>query len=779
MARSPTKPSQKVELNTFVQGYITEASPLNFPANASLDEVNFELNRDGTRDRRRGMDYETPFAQLNTGFPMSTYGNIGMGTTYVWTAVAGVPGQEILVVQSYNTLRFYNTQKESVSFDGFLGSMFMPEYDGYSKWSFASVDGYLIVATGDSTVAVVTYVDGVFAYTNVRLRTRDIWGIEIPPGQPDNQYETDDNFRGSYLSQLQTYNLHNQSWGISRKNSVIPLTDPFGVTAVLQDPIKYFADNLGAFPSNSETVYVGLQFQAASGNDKPSERMYTNLYDDARSTGSKAAKGYFIIDLLARGGSRVEESNRNGGRYPQLQNILSTTVNDKTPGGARTIRGFAGRVFYAGFDGAVNSPDKRSPSLENTIAFSQLVRNQADINKCYQEGDPTSRDSNDIVDTDGGLIRIAGAERIVGMRALGSSLLIFCTNGVWKLDGGNDYGFTPTNYKVTKISPVGAFSESSIVEEVGRVFYWARDGIYMIGTDQLQSVGVNNITQKSIQTYYNTLPSITKENAIGVYDLYAKKVRWLYNSGTPFTETSQPTELILDSVLGAFYIHKHATIANGVEAVSLYVGSPFVINTEVQDVIVGVDEVFVGADLVITDDSVRSSSLQATRYLAITNVAGLINFTFALYNNTTFMDWQKYDGTGVDAKAHLLTGSQIAGASSIDKQIPYLTLHFRRTENGVSGLGVPLNQSGCLFRGQWDFANTINSKKWGPLYQAYRYTTPHLILNAEYDTGFDVLTTKNKLRGRGKAFALYMETEQGKDCRILGWNIAVNGNAVV
>ena len=46
----------------------------------------------------------------------------------------------------------------------------------------------------------------------------------------------------------------------------------------------------------------------------------------------------------------------------------------------------------------------------------------------------------------------------------------------------------------------------------------------------------------------------------------------------------------------------------------------------------------------------------------------------------------------------------------------------------------------------------------------------------DYETGFEVVTSKNKLRGRGKAFALHMETEAGKDCRILGWSISLNGN---
>ena len=37
---------------SFIQGLVTEASPLTFPENASIDEDNFVLNRDGSRSRR-------------------------------------------------------------------------------------------------------------------------------------------------------------------------------------------------------------------------------------------------------------------------------------------------------------------------------------------------------------------------------------------------------------------------------------------------------------------------------------------------------------------------------------------------------------------------------------------------------------------------------------------------------------------------------------------------------------------------------------------------------
>ena len=40
------------EYNTFVKGIITEASALTYLENSSIDEDNFVLNRDGSRQRR-------------------------------------------------------------------------------------------------------------------------------------------------------------------------------------------------------------------------------------------------------------------------------------------------------------------------------------------------------------------------------------------------------------------------------------------------------------------------------------------------------------------------------------------------------------------------------------------------------------------------------------------------------------------------------------------------------------------------------------------------------
>lgn len=783
---SQTKQSAKAEFNTFVQGLITEASPLNFPANASVDEANFELNRDGARDRRRGMDYEEPFALIPTSPSLSIpqFPSLGYGA-FVWEAPGGFVSEEFLIIQIGNQLSIFDNQKDSISFGGAITTIIVTDFADDVRYSCGVVNGKLILASGATTYFLVDYTGGAapgsFLTEYQTLKVRDLWGV-----QAESPLDVQFNRRDTRLPNdipRHTYNLMNQGWAIPRRAQIkfSGLNPPVIIeNPGLVNPIGYFRSQKTGTPAQTESVYTGLQFQPIINNvtNAPTEQMILDLYDESRNTTGEPARGFFVIDLLRRGQSRLEAQIQHALDYPDVaQHFMTDGPADFTTGGPSVVRGYAGRMFFAGFSGEVVDGDSKSPSLESYVLFSQLVKNTADISKCYQEGDPTSREASDIVDTDGGFVRISGCAKIVGMRALGASLMVFATNGIWEINGGSDFGFSATNFKVTKLSSIGAFSESSIVDQVGKLFFWSLDGIYMVGADQFQVNSVQSLTQTTIQTLYDNIPTGSKEKAVGVYDAFTKKVRWVYNEGTLFSGESRSKELVFDTVLGAFYLNTLGNVNNEVEVVSAFVTPPFRTGDALEVVAVGDDEVFADTDLVLIDAETTVSGLQSIKYLAIVDVAGAINYTFSEYNNIEFTDWEKTDGTGVDAKAFLLTGSQIAGDSSIAKQIPYLTMHFRRTENGFTGDDEVANPSSCFVRSQWNFSNTANSNKWGSLFQAYRYTNSFLITNPTYDSGFELITTKNKLRGRGRSFSMYLESEPKKNLRLVGWNLAVNGNA--
>lgn len=761
------KSSTRVDVSNFIKGLITEASPLNYPANACVDIQNFELNRDGSLDRRLGVGMETGYTLRSTPLP-DVDADTAQIRTFRWYNANGEAENDFLVVQVEKHLYFHRINTDVISADGYIGTIELTSFPANKLYSFAAPEGKLIVVAGTDTVAQVEWDGTTFSVTYSSILVRDQWGVEVT-GIPS--YETDVTYRGAYDAK-HYYNLQNQSWGIPRKDSTGTSVDPVN---------KYFTD-LAKYPSNSELVWAGLEFQPVSGGST-FERMYTNLYEDTLGADVIAARGYYVIDLLKRGTSREAAFAANYAKYPVLTVSSVTLPDDITSNGATVVHEFAGRVWYAGFSGDVTDGDKRSPNLSNYIAFSRLIRSSSDFYKCHQEGDPSSRDSSDVLDTDGGLIRIEGASRIIAMFTLEFNLVVIADNGVWAITGGSDYGFTPTNYRVSKLSNFGGIAPRAVVVENNRGFYWSDSGIYVVAKDQFGSLVVENITQQTIQTFYENIPNTSKLNCVGVYDMVSKKVRWLYNTGTRFTNSSQTYELVLDTVISAFYVHKIQNLSTyNVEAVSLFQSTPFERGEVLTPVYVGSALVYSDTDAVGIQQSVRDAGTQSTKFLVVQTDAGVIKYTVGLFNNTSFLDWEEVDGTGVDAAGYILPGHATGGDSGINKQIPYVLVFFRRTERGVDpDTLVPLFQSGCFMRCHWDFSNSINSKKWSELVQVYRYRRARFVEGPEddYDTGFEIIYSKNKVRGRGRAFSVYFETEPSKDCRLVGWNLSVNGNVNV
>lgn len=759
------KQSQKAEVNSFIGGLITESSPLNFPTHASADELNFELKRDGSRHRRLGMDFEPGYALVDSGLTPTDLATAGY-SSFKWLSAGGITTANFVVFQIADRLYFFNADLGAIS-SGYRGYLELTQFPSEVVFSMDSVNGMLVVVSGSENVAVVTYDGANFTLTYERLQTRDLWGVEETI---DPKYEADVSYRGGDNTQHR-YNLHNQSWGIPRKNA----------QGVKVDPAGYYNQELSKFPSNSEQVWAGLQMQAVAANQQPYERMFTNLYDEVLGSNSVAAKGYFIIDLLNRGQGRQDAIAANNAKYPETA-FSYAPPRDFTPGGPSCIAEFAGRMFYGGFGGQVLGGDARSPNLGNYVFFSKLVKSSPDINKCYQEGDPSSRDSSDVVDTDGGFVRIAGAQNILAMRAMGIYLVVIAENGIWGITGGTQSsGFSATSYKVDKLSAFGAVAPQSVVVDGDTCYYWANDGIYIISKNQFGDLGVNNMTIQTIQTLYQNIPNLAKQKAFGGYDQINKKVRWLYKTGTLFDVSSNTMELVYDAALQNFTQNRiFNSTTNNAEVAGVFQSQLFIQDVSENDVYVATDPVFVSSDPVQVTSNGLLSTKQYLRYFTFKKDNNVVYITVSYYNQPQWLDWKSADNVGTDAAAYCLTGAVTGGDSSLDKQIPYLTMHFVRTENAVDSNLVPTNQSSCLIRSQWNFANAIQSNKWSPLVQAYRYRKVRFSedISDTYDTGFAIIATKNKLRGKGKAFALYFQTEPGKDCQILGWNVAVNANQI-
>lgn len=132
---------------TFVKGLITEASPLTYPENASVDEDNCVIFRKGNRTRRLGAEYEDDYQLSSFTIPQTDFDSNAI-IDYKWEAVANNAGTTFLCQQVGNTLHFYDLSISPLSaaeksftvrshqFHRPLGNHYLrlPHFDGLGVW---------------------------------------------------------------------------------------------------------------------------------------------------------------------------------------------------------------------------------------------------------------------------------------------------------------------------------------------------------------------------------------------------------------------------------------------------------------------------------------------------------------------------------------------------------------------------------------------------------------------------------------------------------------------
>ena len=729
--------------NTFVKGLITEASPLTFPDNASIDEENFVLNRDGSRSRRLGVDYENLYAETETGFTADAL-KTGRQDFFKWDSPAGDKTVSIGVVRVNNKLWFINLLTANPSAN-LLNSGSPITITGLSntKLEVATINNKLILVgleldqpillSYNKTTKAVTQ-------TTIDIYARDIWGVD--DGLTISE-------RPSTLSDNHKYNLRNQGW-----NSTI-------VTATGADALDYTYSELGLYPSNGDVWTFGKISNAASTD-------YEKY--DPKTLLKNSTSQYFVSR-----GSNVIDAFTRGSQRSALTGL--TVPNDHEQGNLTTVASYAQRIFYSGVASQVDGGDKNSPNFSGYIFFTQVVTTDEELGKCHQKADPTDPGINALVASDGGTIQIPDATQIVKIVASQQSLLVFCENGVWEVYGDTG-GFNANQFQLNKISTNGVLNAESIVNIGNNFIYWSKAGIYDLSPDQVSGrFKALSMSLGSIQSFFIDIPEVGKNNCKGFYDEKENRVRWLYNDTDNYDVTNYINkynkELVLDLSLKAWYPQKFSDLAGNSPWVTDYIEIPgYAITTSDSKISTSSgDEVIVtsGDDVVVTEE-IQSNRVSGFRFLTFRGT----KFTVSLYDNTSFVDWKTADTIGVDYLSYLVTGYELFQDATKRKQVPYIFFYFNKTEDGylVSGSDLVLkNQSSCLVQAQWNWANSAASGKWGTQFQAYRLPRLYIPSGSSdpHDTGQGVIATKNKLRGSGKTLSLKIESQTGKDMKILGW----------
>jgi hypothetical protein len=349
--------------------------------------------------------------------------------------------------------------------------------------------------------------------------------------------------------------------------------------------------------------------------------------------------------------------------------------------------------------------------------------------------------------------------------------------------------FQTSDFSVRKLHSAGIVSEHSIIESGDAVMYWSEEGIIVITLDDtLADIKAQNVTDQTIKTFYDNIGSVQQTLVQAVVDKIGKKAYWFYPTTAESTlewPAKLDKALVMDLRTGGFYKW----------TIGLTETSPFVIGgfakvgrsiaTREDTVVIGADTVVVGADDVIvsTESGIAGQRSSKVKLATFVPNGSDWDFRFSEEINSSFVDWQSWDGTGVDYSSYLETGHFSGGEPMYDKQVEMVQFYFERTEssfvdNGSGGVEFDFPSS-CLMRAKWDWTTSTDFNRWSQQQQIYRFLRPYILgaIGSSFDYDQDVIFTRVRVRGKGKSFLLRLESESGKDFRLIGWGIKASSGS--
>lgn len=665
--------------NNFSRGLITEFTGLNAPENSVLEEENCVFNFNGEVTRRLGFDFEESYiAELTSG--IST--NSDVINTFIWKTVGDGSSKELFVVQVAEKIIFYeidstsnniSSNKKSFSVDLLTYKTSTATnsnvYDNQCQFSEGFGDLFIVHPYCEPVyIRYNTSGDSITA-TQIDVKVRDTEGVD--DGLAVNE-------RPSTLSLSHHYNLDNQAWDGS-------LTTSAGGGSTL-DKITWFTTYVdsGNYPSHADIVYTMrrsdgfLDANAASTQDKGTVQ---------------APRGRFILSAWD-----MDRDTASG-----LSGVTSTTSGSSRPS---QIAFYAGRVFYSGVS---------AEGYAHKIFFTQIIERADQYGNCYQQNDPTHENYFDLLDNDGGVISIPEINGVVGLLVSGDFLFVFAVNGVWAISGTETGGnFKATDYTITKVTNIGAVSNSNIVNFENTPIWWNYDAIYTILFES--GFKVQNLTETTIQTFYNEISDTGISNSKGVFNPQTRKLFWLYGNSN-----IKDRILVFDTRSSAFYHYLVAT-----PTTNITIDSIEVIRSASADSGEFVIKYFVKGDF-------GASNNEAV--------------TFAEFRNSNYVDWFSYDNTGQNFNSYFTTAYRIKNDFLKRYRNHYLMIITKYEDN-----------ASCFVSSRWDYSNNEVMGRWSTRQQCHKIDPYH-----------DYHNRKLKSRGSGQVCNLRFESEDGKPFHLIGW----------
>jgi hypothetical protein len=692
--------------NNFSRGLITEATAMNYPENSVVEADNCVFAKSGKVIRRYGIDfedsavthtYEDMGIMAGALSPEDYYESVAI-QEFEWTTVNNDGNIVFQVVQIGDRLNFFRVGTENnisttrKSFSINIGDYQVSEgYDDEGQYvaeltcSFASGFGYLFVTHPRCNPFYVSYNATTDTITSavITIKIRDFERLNDA---------LDVDARPSTLSNVHKYNLYNQGWYISAKHT----TGTGNVTT-------YWDAQRSDFPSNADIWWA---------YKNSSETLDASLFDTSAFGNTPAPNGHYTYSAFA--------ITRNATLGVSDLTDVSTNLRPSV------CAFYAGRVWYAG------TP---ATTFTSRIYFSKIVEGVTDFGTCHQVNDPTSEDNSDLLETDGGVINIPDIAQVFRIVPVASSILIFASNGTWKISGPNG-SFAANDYSVQKISSASIRAPNSVVIAEGLPFWWDKAGIYNITFDPTSNQEtITNISETTIQTLINEIPDDNLAYVKGVYNSINKTIHWAYKDEAATTVASNYNYdklLVLNLTTQSF--------------------SPQTISSDTPKV----------SGLTFTSISNNDPLLpeEGASLVKFTTIGRFGNgdrnaFTISQFNRDSYLDWETYNLAGTSFLSYFITGYRVRGELLKKFQSNYIVVTMRQEDD-----------ASALIQGVWDYSNSSQTGHFTSSQQAFKD-------NGERDYS----RRKLKMRGNGYSLQFKFYSQTGKPFTIVGWSVAESGNA--
>lgn len=616
----------------FIAGKHSDGSALAAPENTARILQNVDLSTSGRVARRLGLDFEEDFVLSSATFTNTQLRDLNVGF-YEWLTVAEDGGRNFYIVRTGDTLFFYN-QSGIVTSGTLLGTL-----DISPQSTDVSLSGKndLQVSSGKGVLFVTgQHYEPFYITFDTVAETFSITPINVEIRDfdgVDDGLEIDE--RPTVLSDLHNYNLQNQGWRSSRASSV-------------------------AFPSNADIESLGVKVNSDG------DRVFSSTFMKSHSFGNgRAPRGHFVIDAF----------NPNRQEVSGIFGLPLDAILDRPKSSAF----FAGRVWYGGVKGK--------------IYFSQILDDLIKVGRCHQEQDPTAEDLNELLDTDGGVLNIPEVGVVHKLLAVGSSVLIMASNGIWQVSGGTD-NFTANTTNVSKVSEVGIVNYKSVVTVGDTAFFWSEEGIFTLIPDQISGkLKEQSLSDNKINKDYNDIPAISRVAAQGNYDRVNKKIFWSYHDGLGNTATDLDAKynsvLIYDVQLNAFYDYRIEDA--GVTGYSSFMSGIIKGNARNEgsstDFVVHVGDLVTVAGVNVVTTATFTGAAEVPSKVLTFALSGLDwKITFSEFVSRTFHDWFSQDSAGANYDSVVETNPETLGETTKDKQATYLFSYYDFKRDGFGEL---------------------------------------------------------------------------------------------